>query len=57
MLLILLCCCVDIFYTKFRFCETITVGNSVTGILLIETLINLELLSVDLSYTYENVLG
>ena len=38
MLLISLYCCVDIFYIKFRFCETFTVVNSVTRILLIETL-------------------
>ena len=38
MLLILLCCCVDMFYIKFTFCETFTVINSVTRILLIETL-------------------
>ena len=30
--------CVDIFYIKFRFCETVTAINSVTRILLIEAL-------------------
>ena len=30
--------CVDRFYIKFRFCETFTVINSITRILLIETL-------------------
>ena len=32
--------CVDIFYIKFRFCETYTVTSSVTKNLLIETLSN-----------------
>ena len=30
--------CVEIFYIKFRFCEAFTIINSVTRILLIETL-------------------
>ena len=37
-LLISLCCCVDIFNIKFRFCETFTVIYSVTRTLLTETL-------------------
>ena len=39
---LLSCCChcVEIFYIKFRFCETFTVTNFVTRILLIETLFN-----------------
>ena len=32
--------CCDIFYIKFRFCESYTVTNSVTIILLMETLSN-----------------
>ena len=45
--------CVDIFYIKFRFCETVTIIHSVTRILLIETqYINLELFLIDLPYTY-----
>ena len=38
MLLISLCCCVGIFYIKFRFSKTFTVKNSVTTILLIKIL-------------------
>ena len=30
-----LCCCIDIFFIKFRFCETFTVINSVTRTLLV----------------------
>ena len=42
------------FYIKFRFGETFTVISSVTKILLFETqhYINLELLAVDILYTY-----
>ena len=46
--------CVGIFYIKYKFCETFTLINSRTGILLSEILlnINLELLSVALPYNY-----
>ena len=45
--------CVDIFYIKFRFCETVTIIHSVTRVFLIETqYINLELFLIDLPYTY-----
>ena len=40
----------SVFYIEFRFCETLTVINSVTRILLIETL-SVDL-SVDLPHTY-----
>ena len=46
---------VDIFYIKFRFCETYTVSSSVTRNLLIKTLSNLsnsELISIDLPDTF-----
>ena len=45
-------CCVDIFYAKFRFCETFTSINSVSRVLLNETLYKFKTISVDLPYTY-----
>ena len=44
--------CDDIFYIKLRFCETCTIANSVTRILLIETLFNFRTLSPDLPITF-----
>ena len=43
--------CIDIFYNEFSFCETFTVKNFVTIILLIKILcVILEISSVDLPY-------
>ena len=49
--------CGDIFYVKFRFCETFKAISSVTRNSLIEYFMYLELLSVELPYTYTCMLN
>ena len=44
--------CVDILYINFRTCETFTVTNSGSILLLIEAPSNFKNINVDLSYTY-----